>query len=52
MSDYRLRAEDGDPILDLAAVCDLNEILCVRAINEDRAQREAERRARAKARRR
>ena len=42
LSDIRNRGRDGDPIIDLAGVCDLNEFLIVQAENERRAQKAAE----------
>ena len=46
LPDLRSRGLDGDPLLDLADVCDLNEILIVRAENErrERVRAETERR--------
>ena len=39
---------NGDPMLDLADLCDMNEILIVDAINQDRANRVAEQKAKRK----
>ena len=41
---------DGDPLLDLNDVSDLNEILSIRYINEQRARRAAERKSERKGR--
>lgn len=35
----------GEPLLDLGDVCDANEVLAIRAINEDRAMRAAQKAA-------
>ena len=48
IAELRLRGPDGDPIIDLADVMDLNEILIVRSENEWRAHEAAERKARGK----
>ena len=47
--DLKRRDHDGQPLLDLADVADMNEILIVRAENQRRAQRHAERQAKARA---
>ena len=38
LADLNSRGTNGDPLLDLGDVCDLNEILIVRAENERRAR--------------
>ena len=48
MVELRSRGADGEPILPLEAVCDLNEILIVRYENQRRAQRRAEQQSRSK----
>ena len=43
MAEYKMRGENGDPLHDLAEVCDYNESLIIDSVNRDRAQKAAER---------
>ena len=43
--DLKTRGADGDPILDLADVCVLNDILVTKAVNSERAQKRSEQKA-------
>ena len=45
MSEYKMRDENGDPLHDLADVCDYNESLIFDAVNQERAQKRSEQRA-------
>ena len=45
MSEYKMRGENGDPLHDLADVCDYNESLIYDAVNQDRAQKAAQRKS-------
>ena len=51
MSQYKMRGEDGDPLHDLADVCDYNESLIFDAVNQERQQKRSEQRAAAQRRR-
>ena len=42
LTDLKTLRQDGNPLLSLAEVCDLNEILAVRYENERRAHKSAE----------
>ncbi len=48
MAELRTRLPDGEPLLDLAAICNMNEVLAVRCENERRASKAAERKAKSK----
>lgn len=48
MPDLYARRDDGDPLVDLADVCDANEILMVQAENQRRSHQSARDRARRK----
>ena len=48
MAELKQRGPDGQPILDLGDICDLNEILIVKAENERRAHEHARKSASAK----
>ena len=39
MSQYKMRGENGDPLHELADVCDYNESLIFDAVNQERQQR-------------
>ena len=39
MSQYKMRGEDGDPLHELADVCDYNESLIFDAVNQERQQK-------------
>ena len=43
MAQYKERGLDGDPLHDLADVCDYNERLIIRAVNQERAETAAKR---------
>ena len=45
MGDLKKRLPNGDPLIDLADVCDANEVLLRRAENERRARDRAEQKA-------
>ena len=45
MSEYKMRGEDGDPLHDLADVCNYNESLIVDAVNQERAEAAARRKS-------
>ena len=45
MSEYKMRGEDGDPLHDLADVCNYNESLIVDAVNQERAEASARRKS-------
>ena len=47
-TDLVTRRPDGQPVIDLEAVCNINEILSVKFENERRAHKAAEREARKK----
>ena len=48
LPDLRRRDEDGEPLVLLEEVCDMNEALIVKNENMQRAQRHAEREAKRK----
>ena len=52
MSQYKMRGEDGDPLHELADVCDYNESLIFDAVNQERQQKKASDRQAAAQRRR
>ena len=48
MTDLDTTKPNGDPMVDLADLCDMNEILIVDAINQNRANVAAEKKAKRK----
>jgi len=47
-AELNTRKDDGDPLITLENLADMNEILAIRAENEHRAHTHAERKAKAK----
>ena len=52
MSQYKMRGENGDPLHELADVCDYNESLIFDAVNQERQQKKSSERQAAAQRRR
>ena len=48
LTDIRTRGADGDPITDLADICDYNEMLIIQAENQRRAQKASEKKGKRK----